>query len=158
MVGPGPTWSRRSGGIPVRVGVVAVGAGQDLRATLAELEALGVASIDVDRVREVGRGVRGGGPGVEQLCGHCADGVLAVSPNGEVWPCVFARWLVVGNVRTTSLADLNRGARPVRERLRLEFRSSARSTRCPPNDGNPCDGPLCLPHLRHPPRGPRADR
>jgi hypothetical protein len=134
MVGPGPTWSRRSGGIPVRVGVVAVGAGQDLRATLAELEALGVASIDVDRVRQVGRGARDRAPDLDQLCGRCADGKLAVSPNGEVWPCVFAR------------------------RLRLEFCSSARSTRCPPNDGNPCGGPLCLPHLRHPPRGPGADR
>jgi hypothetical protein len=158
MVGPEPTWSRRSGGIPVRVGVVAVGAGQDLRATLAELEALGVASIDVDRVRQVGRGARDRAPDLDRLCGRCADGKLAVSPDGEVWPCVFARWLVVGNVRTTSLADLNRVAWPVRERLRLEFCSSARSTRCPPNDGNPCGGPLCLPHLRHPPRGPGADR
>jgi len=145
-------------GIPVRVGVVAVGEGQDLRATLAELEGLGVVAVGVDRVREVGRGVRGGGPGVEQLCGRCGDGQLAVSPDGEVWPCVFARWLVLGDARTTSLMELNRRARPVRERLRLGFRSSARSTRCSPNDGNPCGGPLCLPHLHHPPRTPGTDR
>ncbi len=142
-------------GIPLRVGVVAVSQDQDLQAAIADLEALGVAGIGVDRVREVGRGVRGRGPGIDQLCGHCGEGRLAISPNGEAWPCVFARWLVLGNVRTTPLADLHRRARPVRERLQREFPSFARSTRCPPSDGNPCGGPLCIPHLRPRHRSPR---
>ncbi|HLH70076.1 MAG TPA: SPASM domain-containing protein, partial [Candidatus Dormibacteraeota bacterium] len=115
----------------------------------------GVAGIGVDRLREVGRGARDCAPDLDQLCGHCGEGRLAISPNGEAWPCVFARWLVLGNVRTTSLADLHRRARPVRERLQREFHSLARSTRCPPSDGNPCGGPLCIPHLRPRHRSPR---
>ncbi|MFD6072258.1 MULTISPECIES: SPASM domain-containing protein [Amycolatopsis] len=43
---------------------------------------------------------------VEHLCGRCGDGVAAISPNGEVWPCVFRRWLPIGNVRDVGLAEV----------------------------------------------------
>jgi len=96
----------------------------------------------MDRVREVGRGVRGGGPGVEQLCGRCGDGTLAVSPDGEVWPCVFARWLVLGRVGgTVSLAEVYRASEPARAWLRRRLRERER---CGPDGG--CAAPTCLPH------------
>jgi len=129
-------------GIPLRVGVVAVSQDQDLQAAIADLEALGVAGIGVDRLREVGRGVRGRGPGIDQLCGRCGEGRLAVSPTGEVWPCVLARWLVLGNVRTTPLAEINAGAASVRAELRSGFAGRGGSE-CRPvkGDGDPggCD-------------------
>jgi Iron-sulfur cluster-binding domain len=99
---------RRS--ISLRVGVIDLGDGQRVDTAIAELEALGVANVGFDRLRQVGRGVREQQPSMEQLCGHCASDVLAVAPEGTVWPCVFSRWLPVGNVLASSLADILAGA------------------------------------------------
>ena len=49
-------------------------------------------------------------PDASQLCGNCARGKVAVSSTGQVWPCVFARWMPVGNVHTASLAEIVTGA------------------------------------------------
>jgi MoaA/NifB/PqqE/SkfB family radical SAM enzyme len=111
----------RRRGIPVRVGVIEVDEGQDTAGAAAEMQAVGAERVRIDRMREVGRGVRTGKPGVEQLCGRCADGRLAVSPDGDVWPCVFARWLVVGNVLDRSLADVDMDAAGVRAELGATF-------------------------------------
>ncbi len=90
---------RRS--IPLRVGVIEVRDSQRIERACAELAALGVTDVHVDRLRRVGRGANQEPSDVNELCGHCAQGVVAVSPTGEVWPCVFARWMPLGNVRTT---------------------------------------------------------
>ena len=47
-------------GIPIRAGIIDLGDGQRVQEARAELEALGVAQIRVDRMRGVGRGVRTG--------------------------------------------------------------------------------------------------
>ncbi|MFE1773513.1 SPASM domain-containing protein [Streptomyces sp. NPDC059008] len=39
-----------------------------------------------------------------------AAGTSWPSPNGDVWPCVFARWMTVGNVHETSLQQIYHGA------------------------------------------------
>jgi MoaA/NifB/PqqE/SkfB family radical SAM enzyme len=91
-------------GIPVRVGVVDVRDGQRISEAVAELKALGVTSIKTDRVRALGRG--GGTCDVGQLCGACGRGVAAISPTGEVWPCIMSRWMPAGSVREDSLADI----------------------------------------------------
>jgi MoaA/NifB/PqqE/SkfB family radical SAM enzyme len=108
-------------GIPIRVGVVDVQDGQDVSGAVAELYGLGIRNVNVDRLREVGRGIRGGRPSVSQLCGRCADGKLAISPNGDVWPCIFSRWLTVGNVRSAMLSAINADAETVRAGLREQF-------------------------------------
>ncbi|HZU16261.1 MAG TPA: radical SAM protein [Candidatus Dormibacteraeota bacterium] len=149
-------------GIPVRVGVVEVLPGQEMAETVAELEELGVSEIRVDRVRRVGRGAGSAVPDLDQLCGHCGEGKLAISPEGEVWPCVFSRWLRLGNVRESSLAEVYLQAKPARRRLAVAFADRVRGSslgqpcdpdrlcaptkRCDPDDGNP--GPVCVPHLR----------
>ena len=74
---------RRS--IPLRVGLINVQDGQRVEQARVELEALGVTDIGFDWLRQVGRGVRDQQASVEQLCGRCADGVVAVSPDGSVW-------------------------------------------------------------------------
>lgn len=111
----------RRKGIPVRVGVIQVSEGQDAAGAAAEMRAVGAERVRVDRMREVGRGVRAGQPGVEQLCGRCADGRLAVSPEGDVWPCVFSRHLVVGNVLDRSLGDVDTAAADARCELAAAF-------------------------------------
>jgi hypothetical protein len=63
------------------------------------LETLGVTEIGTDHLRQVGRGVRQRQPSIDQLYGHCARGKIAVSPNGDVWPCVFCGgclWAISG--------------------------------------------------------------
>jgi hypothetical protein len=60
-------------------------------------------------LRQVGRGQREQRQDITQLCGHCASGVLAVGPDGAVWPCVFSRWLPVGNVREKALSEILNG-------------------------------------------------
>jgi MoaA/NifB/PqqE/SkfB family radical SAM enzyme len=147
-------------GVPLRVGITAVGENQDVDGAVAELGTLGVEQITVDVLRQVGRGVRDAAPSARQLCGHCTDGTLAVSPAGEVWPCPLSRWLVIGNVRDMSLADLRGRAAPVREALSREFVRLGRSggRKCPPDDADPCGGPLCPPHLTCGPDEKRSRR
>lgn len=95
---------RRS--IPLRVGLIDIGNGQRVEQAHRELTTLGVTDIGIDRLRQVGRGARDAEPDASQLCGHCARGKVAVSPDGEVWPCVFARWMPLGNVRSMPLGEI----------------------------------------------------
>jgi MoaA/NifB/PqqE/SkfB family radical SAM enzyme len=138
-------------GIPVRVGIVVMQEGQDVAGALGAVRALGVDDVRVDRLRQVGRGVRDAEPGVDQLCGACATGRLAILPDGEVTPCVFARWLVVGNVRLSSLAEIHTGAATVRRELAEQFSRRSPSLRlCPPDrdqDGG-CPPLQCDPILK----------
>lgn len=138
--------------IPIRAGVVDVREGQRSAAAQRELIGLGVQTIGTDRLRQVGRGVRDGQPDTSQLCGRCASGVIAISPDGAVWPCVFSRWLPIGNVLETELTDILDGpeAHRIRSGLQLEF-AARRATRSGDDDegeGGLCDpqcGPSCGP-------------
>lgn len=130
--------------IPLRVGVVETTQEQRVLAAVDELRTAGVTDISVDRLRQVGRGVRDQAPGMNQLCGRCGDGVLAVAPDGETFPCVFSRWLSMGNVTQRSLAEIHAGAAEMRATLGQAFVSRS-DRRCPPNDGG-CGGPNpCIP-------------
>lgn len=109
--------------IPIRVGIIDVHNGQRVNEAARELRELGVFEIGMDRLRQVGRGQRNQAADVDQLCGRCAGDVLAISPEGNVWPCVFARWLPVGNVRELGLAAILGGQKlpPVRAMLADRF-------------------------------------
>lgn len=96
-------------GVVLRAGIIGLEDGQRIEQARAELEALGVRRVTVDYLRQVGRGALAGEPGTSQLCGNCGRGVAAISPDGDVWPCVFARWMRAGNVRATPLAEILAG-------------------------------------------------
>lgn len=96
-------------GVPLRAGIISVGDGQRVDQARAELEALGVTRIGIDHLRQVGRGTATQKPDTSQLCGNCGRGVAAISPDGEVRPCVFSRWMNVGNVRRAPLAEILTG-------------------------------------------------
>lgn len=138
--------------IPLRVGVIDVRNGQRVHQARTELTDLGVVDVHVDRLRQVGRGVRDRAPDVSELCGHCARGVAAISPTGEVWPCVFARWMPLGNIRATPLEQILTGApmRVARRRLSSTSRATGScNPRCCPN--SMCDpqcSPSCSPSCR----------
>ncbi|MFI6174904.1 radical SAM protein [Nonomuraea sp. NPDC051191] len=131
-------------GIPLRAGVVGVLEGQRSQQGIAVLEDLGVDDVGYDDLREVGRGVRENGPGLDQLCGRCGDQQIAISPTGEVWPCVFSRWLPIGNVRRTPLAEIlaSQQFEETTGRLREAFEVRGK---CGPDECNPRCGPSCSP-------------
>lgn len=147
-------------GIPIRVGVIGVRERQDVGGAMHELQEIGVAAenIGVDYLRQVGRGVRDQEPSVEQLCGNCTNGVLAILPDGSVQPCVFSRWseMTVGNVREQSFGDVLEGdrLRKVRSSLNTAFSQQQQAVMeeivawqppsCPPVQP-PCP-PKCLPN------------
>lgn len=135
-------------GIPTRVGIIGMLDGQDLDAASAELAALGVTDVGVDHLRQVGRGTRDQEASMSQLCGNCGDGVIAVGPDGAVWPCVFSRWMPVGNVQDATLAEILVG-QPMQDagaKLAEEF--SPREIPCVPRMCNPQCGPSCSPACR----------
>jgi MoaA/NifB/PqqE/SkfB family radical SAM enzyme len=145
--------------IPLRVGIVNVHDALNVQQARAELESLGVVEIGVDRLRRVGRGARSGAAlSIGQLCGNCASEVLAVASDGMVWPCVFARWLPMGNVREKSLRAVVASScyRGVRDELADSFRDrTSNLATCEPKcepytagchpDCNPACSPRCDP-------------
>lgn len=138
-------------GVPLRAGIIGMLDDQNVQAATAELEALGVVEVGVDHLRQVGRGIRDRDASMAELCGGCGDGVIAVSPTGEVWPCVFTRWMPVGNVHENPLAEVLAGtaARATTAALREAFAArgiaDACSPKCMPDRCDPECGPACSP-------------
>ncbi|MFE3449735.1 radical SAM/SPASM domain-containing protein [Nonomuraea sp. NPDC059194] len=129
-----------SRGLPLRVGIIDLGDGQRVEQARAELDALGVTRIRVDRVRRVGRAAdrTQTAPNVGELCGRCGDGRASVSGAGDVRMCVLARFLPsAGNVREQSLVDIFGGAkwRDLRAQVPRQRPTSACN---PDNDSNDC--------------------
>lgn len=96
--------------IPLRAGVIDVSSSdfigqQRTHAARDDLARLGVSRIGIDRLRGIGRGANAS-PAPDQLCGRCGHGAVAISPTGEVWPCVFARWISLGNILDTDLSTI----------------------------------------------------
>jgi MoaA/NifB/PqqE/SkfB family radical SAM enzyme len=89
-------------GIPIRAGVIDFG---HVAEAVDDLKTIGVTKVATDRVRRIGRG-GDHAPAPSELCGRCGHDVAAISADGDVSPCIFSRWLKVGNVRQTPLADI----------------------------------------------------
>lgn len=123
-------------GIKMRGSVIDVLKGQRAGHAEQDLLQLGIRDVRVDQVRPFGRGGAGAYPDVSRLCGMCGRAKFAVSPNGYVWPCVFARWMNLGNVHEQSLESIYDGVamRAARAELEAAFPHSAVRAR-----------PTCLP-------------
>ncbi|XUL90985.1 radical SAM/SPASM domain-containing protein [Streptomyces galilaeus] len=98
-------------GIPMKVGIIHMRDGQRSEEARAEMTALGVARVHIDRVRGVGNAAKTLIPSMSELCGRCADGKAAILPDGTVTPCVLGRFLPAGEVKTGSLAGVFAGQR-----------------------------------------------
>lgn len=144
-------------GIPIRVGVIGVHENQRVKEARQMLIDLGVneKNIGYDDLRQVGRGVRNSDPSFDQLCGNCANGVLAVSPNGVVWPCVFSRWIPLGNVLNQTLSEIiaSKVVRDKCKELKQFFQSKGLwpcepkcSPRCSPSCSPCAPGNRCWPY------------
>jgi hypothetical protein len=121
--------------------------GQRVEQARRLLTSLGITEIGIDHLRQVGRGIRTHDSTVSQLCGNCARGKVAISPIGEVWPCVFARWMPVGNVRSASLAEVVSGPDMASAVAQLDdhFGPLLPQLPCVPKMCDPDCGPNCGP-------------
>jgi MoaA/NifB/PqqE/SkfB family radical SAM enzyme len=124
--------------IPVRVGLIDVHPGQRTGQARSELLTLGVTDIGQDKMRRVGRGAGRDAPTTAQLCGRCGRRTVAIASNGDAWPCVFARWVPLGNVRDVPLAQILTGSRMAS--FQTEMRS-VRAAKKDPGGGKQDDKP-----------------
>ncbi|GIH25114.1 hypothetical protein Aph01nite_34240 [Acrocarpospora phusangensis] len=126
-------------GIPVRASVVHVLPGQRVEQARAELDALGVTGIRVDQLRGIGRGRPGGRADPSQLCGRCGDHRVAVSPTGQITPCVMAHWMVAGDVRAEPLSRIVAGLTWREWLAHVPAQARVCGPECAPaSDGNDC--------------------
>lgn len=151
-----------------------VDAGLSLRAGLIEMEEnaghfertskflqeLGVSSIGNDRRRGVGRGdmldIGERRERFEELCGHCWEGKLCVTPSGESFPCVFSRATPLGDARSGLTAILmGQKLWTFRSALHEYTQSQGSITNCHP-DCSPACNPTCNPNNPCNPKNPCA--
>jgi MoaA/NifB/PqqE/SkfB family radical SAM enzyme len=96
-------------GLKLRVGVIGMTQNKHrLSQTEAFLRALGVTQIGTDMMRNLGRAASRSMSDTEsmrELCGHCGNGRLAITPDGIVYPCVMSRNWPVGSLLNESLDD-----------------------------------------------------
>jgi MoaA/NifB/PqqE/SkfB family radical SAM enzyme len=149
-IGKNIRWATENG-MELRVGIIDILDGQNIEGAIEDLVELGVdpARIGTDRVREIGRGVQDEvTPEItSQLCGNCANGVVAVLPDGSLQPCVFSRQsdFTIGNLLHEPLSEALGGERfvGVRSLLRQVFASRRISAKCSPDGCSPDD--FCKP-------------
>ncbi|MEV4888720.1 radical SAM protein [Nonomuraea sp. NPDC055795] len=124
--------------IPIRASVIKTRDDQRVEQAREELLKLGVSFVRIDWARGVGRGsaLRGSAPDLTQLCGRCGKSKAAITPDGDLFPCVMTRWMpAAGNVRTTPLGDII-GGETWRELVTVIPPRQVHG--CPPDDGNDC--------------------
>jgi MoaA/NifB/PqqE/SkfB family radical SAM enzyme len=149
-----------SRGQDIRVGLIAMDPDQDVAATIELLETRNVTSVKTDHLREVGRGQQKDVHNFDALCGHCSGPVAAIDPEGRVYPCVFSRWLPVGNVREESLSSVLAGSQLKGTRATLDEVFSKRHDLelCHPNYCEPYCGPISKDIAENGPWGDRMNR
>ncbi|WP_328385569.1 radical SAM protein [Streptomyces sp. NBC_00400] len=139
-------------GVPLRGGVVAVHAQQRVHEAAEDLTTLGVQHVGGDRTRAFGRGSNGAHPTVDDLCGHCALGQCAIGPDGNVWPCVLGRFITLGNIRETPLAEIWNSPGTAEARAEIAAAQGLKPAQsCTPPQFLPSCGPCspCVPSVGH---------
>ncbi|MGX1971771.1 radical SAM protein [Streptomyces kronopolitis] len=125
-------------GIPLRAGIVEILDEQRVEQAEAELRALGVERIRIDRMRKVGRAAdpAEATPSVDELCGHCFRHRVTVSPDGAVSGCILSRFLPSGNVRQQRLGEILSSERWAELTATIPL---PRAGGCPPDDSSDCN-------------------
>jgi MoaA/NifB/PqqE/SkfB family radical SAM enzyme len=140
-------------GVRVSVAVIDMGGGRRTSQAAAQIRALGVHQVRVDRVRAVGNAGGGLLPSVASLCGRCGDKKAAVLPDGQVAVCEIGRLLTAGSIKDTSLASVLAG--DLWTTTTASIPRPAGADLCPP-DCAPNDDSACGPDTSGP-CGPADD-
>lgn len=133
-------------GLSVRVGIIAMQANSgDIEQTKTLLTDMGIEAVGIDRIRGIGRGVNlsTNEPSLRELCGNCWQGKLCIDSNGQVFPCVFARFCQVGFINDGLRNILNGNIlREFRDIMYRDIFNHAHN-QCWPD---PCaPSPICMP-------------
>lgn len=86
-------------GLNVRVGIISMAENNsDVSQTINHLHSMGVGNVKVDGIRGIGRGsnIDQHSNPIHELCGACWKGKLTVDSDGNVFPCVFSRFNLIG--------------------------------------------------------------
>lgn len=130
-------------GIFVRVGLIAMDniGDQQIDKTIEMLKEIGIEEIRIDKIRNVGRGKAGETMGcseaneLDALCGSCWKGTLAVTYNGEMYPCIMSRSLSVGNYHEIkNLKDVVKGEKlsNTRQKIKKHHEGNVIKANCTP--------------------------
>ena len=141
-------------GLTTRVGIVHMREDQDIAATIAFLTQVGVdpSRIGADRIRGVGRGAQTVQESPTQaMCGKCTKNRCAITPDGEVYPCIMGRSFSFGNVLRQSIQDIIASPTTASTITMLDGVFAARRANvrdavpCDPDECDPVDWPPCDP-------------
>jgi len=146
-------------GISLRVGLIETSANQGQMTPAHEfLTRLGVQQIKIDRERGVGRAgiqIEPHNP-MNELCGQCSKGKLCVTAEARCYPCVFSRFIDLGDARS-GLRSILSSQTLQHFKIKLDSLSRLEMTHanpgcnpygCPPYCGphcNPGCNPVCNP-------------
>lgn len=132
-------------GITLRVGIIEMQENRFVTEnTRIFLNSIGVQNIHIDKIRRIGRGAsleQDSNP-LDELCGACWQGQLAIAPNGDIFPCVLSRFHKVGNISEGLQYILNkRELGSFREVIRsgqYSLSVSGKADPCSPDNCSPC--------------------
>ena len=134
--------------IPVRVGIIEMDENSgDSESATNFLRRIEVESVGTDRLRGIGRGetIQINASPMNELCGACWQGQLAIDSKGDVFPCVFSRFCKVGVISEGLSAIMEK---PILHSFREEVREIDEARKieavCSPKC-NPCS-PYCRPY------------
>ena len=145
-------------GLPLRASIVKTEANRnDIENSVTFLRSMGVQEVRAGEVIAAGRGstlslnkdLMAGLKG----CGACWMGSLVVSWDGNVYPCLLSRSVLLGNIKSGSLNDILNAERLQQFRKEiyatwLEKSLQSQGRKCGPDVGgcNPWDEPGCQPN------------
>jgi sulfatase maturation enzyme AslB (radical SAM superfamily) len=145
-------------GVPVRVGVIAMEENSSaIDGTFKLLRGLGVTNIGFDRVRKFGRAQSTSHGSMENLCGNCANHILAIGPDGIVAPCIMSKQWAVGSVLTAPLKQIVVSDRLLRTRQRIAD-ATARNFGSDPCEPDRSCVPNCTPSYNCIPCSPNGSQ
>lgn len=147
--------------VQMRVGVITMKENAtEIDDTVKFLRRLGVTNIGIDHVRAFGRGEAQNAGAMENLCGNCANNIIAVGPDGIVAPCIMSKKWSVGSVLSNSLKQIVASDSLLQTRRRIADATADSSgpypcepdrtclpncvpsyncVPCTPNGGGPCE-------------------
>ncbi|WP_129843138.1 radical SAM protein [Streptomyces sp. RFCAC02] len=105
-------------GVPLRVTLVRTSEEQRIAGAVAELTALGVTDLRVERPRRASRAA------VQRLCSRCYYDHATIDPNGDLHGCALSRPFPTGNVRFERLAATVGNYRPAGDSARTTDRTN----------------------------------
>ncbi|MBX9569884.1 MAG: radical SAM protein [Candidatus Obscuribacterales bacterium] len=141
-------WAMKNS-MTVRAGVIDAGINKShTEAAVQLLKSKGLKNVGIDRSRNIGRTQVSSDPAelLRELCGKCAPKKLCVTSAGDIYPCVFSRFYVIGNaadglgaaLHSSQLRTFEEALHSCQRALAGENTDDADFNACNPDRPSPC--------------------